>query len=155
MRSRPRRSWRRFAQAGQAVASTDDESDFGPAEPRIGPAVDEFGSRDVVVNNPVILRDRMLVNRAERERETWTPKASVDAFSRPLERGSPSPKAGIGSDPHTSGHVGSSQRWHEGSGPGPGRWCFVNIKLIQSLRVESCGGKRNSQKKCDTIPLII
>ena len=64
MRSRPRRSWRRFAQAGQAVASTDDESDFGPAEPRIGPAVDEFGSRDVVVNNPVILRDRMLVNRA-------------------------------------------------------------------------------------------
>ena len=55
------------AAGGEAVANTDDVSDFGAAKRMIEQAIDEFGGLDVLVNNAGILRDRMLVNMEEDE----------------------------------------------------------------------------------------
>ncbi|MGH9229003.1 MAG: SDR family oxidoreductase [Acidimicrobiales bacterium] len=61
-------------QGGQAVANTDDASDFAGAEKLIGTALDAFGRLDILVNNAGILRDRMLVNMSEAE---WDAVISV------------------------------------------------------------------------------
>jgi NAD(P)-dependent dehydrogenase (short-subunit alcohol dehydrogenase family) len=55
------------ALGGEAVANTDDISDFKGAESLVGTAVDAFGRLDVLINNAGILRDRMLVNMTEAE----------------------------------------------------------------------------------------
>lgn len=55
------------ALGGEAVANTDDISDWKGAEALIGTAVDAFGRLDVLINNAGILRDRMLVNMTEAE----------------------------------------------------------------------------------------
>ena len=55
------------AAGGEAVANTDDISDWEGAKRLVDQAVDTFGGLDVVVNNAGILRDRMLVNMDEAE----------------------------------------------------------------------------------------
>jgi NAD(P)-dependent dehydrogenase (short-subunit alcohol dehydrogenase family) len=55
------------AKSGQAVANTDDVSEWAGAEKLIGAAVEVFGKLDVLINNAGILRDRMLVNMTEAE----------------------------------------------------------------------------------------
>jgi NAD(P)-dependent dehydrogenase (short-subunit alcohol dehydrogenase family) len=55
------------AMGGEAVANTDDVSDWEGAQRLINTAVESFGALDVLVNNAGILRDRMLVNMAEEE----------------------------------------------------------------------------------------
>jgi NAD(P)-dependent dehydrogenase (short-subunit alcohol dehydrogenase family) len=55
------------AAGGQAVANTDDISDFAGAEKLIAQGVEAFGKVDVLINNAGILRDRMLVNMTEAE----------------------------------------------------------------------------------------
>ena len=55
------------AAGGQAVANTDDISDWAGAERLIAQAVETFGGLDVLVNNAGILRDRMLANMSEAE----------------------------------------------------------------------------------------
>ena len=55
------------AAGGQAVANTDDISDFAGAEKLVKTAIGEFGKLDVLINNAGILRDRMLVNMTEAE----------------------------------------------------------------------------------------
>jgi NAD(P)-dependent dehydrogenase (short-subunit alcohol dehydrogenase family) len=52
---------------GEAIANTDDISDFEAAGRLIRSAVDAFGGLDVVINNAGILRDRMLTNMTEAE----------------------------------------------------------------------------------------
>ena len=55
------------AMGGEAVANTDDISDWDGAERLIKTAIDTFGGLDVLVNNAGILRDRMLTNMTEQE----------------------------------------------------------------------------------------
>ena len=55
------------AAGGEAVANTDDVSDWDGAKRMVDQAIDVFGGLDVVVNNAGILRDRMLVNMEEAE----------------------------------------------------------------------------------------
>jgi NAD(P)-dependent dehydrogenase (short-subunit alcohol dehydrogenase family) len=55
------------AAGGEAVANTDDISEWSGAEKLIATAVDAFGRLDVLINNAGILRDRMLVNMSEAE----------------------------------------------------------------------------------------
>jgi NAD(P)-dependent dehydrogenase (short-subunit alcohol dehydrogenase family) len=50
------------ALGGEAVANTDDVSDWDGAKRVIDTAVHEFGTIDALINNAGILRDRMLVN---------------------------------------------------------------------------------------------
>jgi len=52
---------------GEAIANTDDVSDFEAAGRMVQSAVDTFGGLDVVINNAGILRDRMLTNMTEAE----------------------------------------------------------------------------------------
>jgi NAD(P)-dependent dehydrogenase (short-subunit alcohol dehydrogenase family) len=52
---------------GQAVANTDDVSDWDGAANMVKQAIDTYGRLDVLVNNAGILRDRMLVNMSEAE----------------------------------------------------------------------------------------
>ncbi len=53
------------AAGGEAVANTDDISDFAGAKSLIDQAVDTFGGLHTVVNNAGILRDKMMVNMDE------------------------------------------------------------------------------------------
>lgn len=55
------------AAGGEAVANTDDVSDWGGAANLIRSAVEAYGQLDVLVNNAGILRDRMLVNMSMEE----------------------------------------------------------------------------------------
>jgi NAD(P)-dependent dehydrogenase (short-subunit alcohol dehydrogenase family) len=55
------------AAGGEAVANTDDISDFSGAENLVKTATSSFGRLDVLINNAGILRDRMLVNMTEAE----------------------------------------------------------------------------------------
>jgi NAD(P)-dependent dehydrogenase (short-subunit alcohol dehydrogenase family) len=55
------------ALGGEAIANTDDVSDFDAAANIIESAVAAFGTLDVVVNNAGILRDRMFVNTTPEE----------------------------------------------------------------------------------------
>jgi NAD(P)-dependent dehydrogenase (short-subunit alcohol dehydrogenase family) len=55
------------ASGGEAVANTDDISDWEGAQRLINTAVETFGGLDVLINNAGILRDRMLVNMTEEE----------------------------------------------------------------------------------------
>src|SRR5437773_2581194 len=52
---------------GEAIANTDDISDWEGAQRLINSAIETFGGLDVVVNNAGILRDRMLFNMTEEE----------------------------------------------------------------------------------------
>lgn len=55
------------AAGGQAVANTDDISEWAGAERLINQAITTFGGLDVLINNAGILRDRMLTNMSEAE----------------------------------------------------------------------------------------
>jgi NAD(P)-dependent dehydrogenase (short-subunit alcohol dehydrogenase family) len=52
---------------GEAVANTDDVTDFDAAAEVVATAVDTFGRLDTVVNNAGMLRDRMFVNMSPQE----------------------------------------------------------------------------------------
>jgi NAD(P)-dependent dehydrogenase (short-subunit alcohol dehydrogenase family) len=55
------------ALGGEAVANTDDISNWEGAERLVQQAIDTFGTVHVLVNNAGILRDRMMVNMTEAE----------------------------------------------------------------------------------------
>lgn len=55
------------ALGGEALANTDDISDWDGAERLVRSAIDTFGGLDVLINNAGILRDRMLTNMSEAE----------------------------------------------------------------------------------------
>src|SRR3546814_5020489 len=56
------------ALGGEAVANTDDISDWDGAERLVRTAIDTFGGLDILINNAGILRDRMLTNMRSEER---------------------------------------------------------------------------------------
>lgn len=55
------------ALGGEAIANTDDVTDFDAAARLVAAAVDTFGGLDTVVNNAGMLRDRMFVNMSPQE----------------------------------------------------------------------------------------
>jgi NAD(P)-dependent dehydrogenase (short-subunit alcohol dehydrogenase family) len=55
------------ALGGEAIANSDDVTDFDAAERLVATAIDAFGRLDTVVNNAGMLRDRMFVNMSPQE----------------------------------------------------------------------------------------
>jgi NAD(P)-dependent dehydrogenase (short-subunit alcohol dehydrogenase family) len=55
------------AMGGEAIANTDDVSDWEGAQRLVNSAIETYGKLDTLVNNAGILRDRMLVNMTEEE----------------------------------------------------------------------------------------
>jgi NAD(P)-dependent dehydrogenase (short-subunit alcohol dehydrogenase family) len=55
------------AMGGEALANTDDISDWDGAQRLVQSAIDTFGGLDILINNAGILRDRMLTNMSEEE----------------------------------------------------------------------------------------
>ncbi|MDT5160223.1 MAG: hypothetical protein QOC90_533 [Mycobacterium sp.] len=55
------------AMGGEAVANTDDVTDFDAAARIVATAIEAFGRLDTVVNNAGMLRDRMFVNMSPQE----------------------------------------------------------------------------------------
>ncbi|MFK8023736.1 MAG: SDR family NAD(P)-dependent oxidoreductase [Ilumatobacter sp.] len=55
------------AVGGEAIANTDDVTDWAGAERMIATAIEAYGDLDILVNNAGILRDRTIVNMTEAE----------------------------------------------------------------------------------------
>jgi len=79
------------AMGGEALANTDDISDWDGAERLVQSAIDTFGGLDILINNAGILRDRMLTNMSEAEwdavikvhlKGTFAPSRHAAAFWR-------------------------------------------------------------------------
>ncbi len=112
------------AAGGEAVANTDDVSDFAAAKRMIDQAVDEFGRLDAVVNNAGILRDRMLVNMDEAEwdaviqvhlKGTFAPSRHAAAYWRERSKAGESVDARIINTSSVSGIYGNPGQTNYGA----------------------------------------
>jgi len=112
------------AAGGQAVANTDDVSDFEAARRMIEQAIDEFGTLDVLVNNAGILRDRMLVNMEEHEwdaviqvhlKGTFAPSRHAAAYWRERSKAGQSVDARIINTTSVSGIYGNPGQTNYGA----------------------------------------
>jgi NAD(P)-dependent dehydrogenase (short-subunit alcohol dehydrogenase family) len=83
------------AAGGEAIANTDDVSDWEGAQRMINAAIETYGKLDTLVNNAGILRDRMLVNMTEEEwdavikvhlKGTFAPSRWAAAYWRELAK---------------------------------------------------------------------
>lgn len=104
------------ALGGEAVANTDDISDWDGAERLIGTAIDTFGRLDVLINNAGILRDRMLTNMSEAEwdavikvhlKGTFAPSRHAAAYWRERSKAGESNDARIINTSSPSGIYGN------------------------------------------------
>jgi NAD(P)-dependent dehydrogenase (short-subunit alcohol dehydrogenase family) len=104
------------ALGGEAVANTDDISDWDGAERLIQTAIDTFGGLDVLINNAGILRDRMLTNMSEAEwdavikvhlKGTFAPSRHAAAYWRERSKAGESNDARIINTSSPSGIYGN------------------------------------------------
>jgi NAD(P)-dependent dehydrogenase (short-subunit alcohol dehydrogenase family) len=109
---------------GDAVANTDDISDWDGGERLIRAAVDTFGRLDALVNNAGILRDRMLVNMTEAEwdavikvhlKGTFCPTRHAAAYWRELVKSGQQVDARIVNTSSTSGIFGNPGQTNYGA----------------------------------------
>ena len=101
------------AAGGDAVANSDDVSDFAAAGALVQQAIDTYGGLDVVVSNAGILRDRMLFSMTEDE---W------DAVIRVHLKGTFAPArhaAGYWRDRAKAGETNDARHHHHDVGVGP------------------------------------
>jgi NAD(P)-dependent dehydrogenase (short-subunit alcohol dehydrogenase family) len=100
------------AMGGEAIANTDDVSDWEGAQRMINSAIETFGGLDTLVNNAGILRDRMLVNMTEEEwdavikvhlKGTFAPSRWAAAYWRELAKAGTPKEARIVNTSSSSG----------------------------------------------------
>jgi NAD(P)-dependent dehydrogenase (short-subunit alcohol dehydrogenase family) len=104
------------AMGGEAIANTDDISDWDGAERLVRSAIDAFGGLDVLINNAGILRDRMLTNMSEAEwdavikvhlKGTFAPSRHAAAYWRERSKAGESNDARIINTSSPSGIYGN------------------------------------------------
>ncbi len=109
---------------GEAVANTDDVSDWEGAQRMINQAVESFGDLHVLVNNAGILRDRMLVNMTEAEwdavikvhlKGTFAPSRWAAAYWREQAKAGSTPDARIINTSSVSGIYGNPGQTNYGA----------------------------------------
>ncbi|HEX3841634.1 MAG TPA: SDR family oxidoreductase [Acidimicrobiales bacterium] len=109
---------------GQAVANTDDITDWEGGKRLIEAAVDAFGNLHVLVNNAGILRDRVLVNMSEEDWDSvikvhlkghFVPLRHAAAFWRQQTKDGIEVKASVINTSSTSGLLGNPGQTNYGT----------------------------------------
>ena len=127
---------------GEAIANTDDVSDFDAAGRMVKSAVDTFGGLDVVVNNAGILRDRMLVNMTEAEwdavvkvhlKGTFAPSRHAAAYWRDRSKAGEDVDGRIINTTSVSGIYGNPGQTNYGAAKA-GIASFTNIAALELAR---------------------
>ena len=104
------------ALGGEAIANSEDVSDWEGAQRLVNSAIDQWGRLDVLVNNAGILRDRVLVNMTEDEwdgvirvhlKGTFAPSHFAAAYWRQLQKSGEPVDARIINTSSTSGLFGN------------------------------------------------
>lgn len=112
------------AAGGEAVANTDDITDWEGGKQLIETAVEAFGNLHVLVNNAGILRDRVLVNMSEEEWDSvikvhlkghFVPLRHAAAYWRQQTKDGIEVKASVINTSSTSGLLGNPGQTNYGS----------------------------------------
>lgn len=129
---------------GQAVANTDDVSDWDGAKRLIDTAINEFGRLDVLVNNAGILRDRALVNMSIEDfdavirvhlRGTFAPLRHAAAYWREESKAGRQPNARVINTCSSSGLYGIQGQTNYG----PAKAGIANMTIVASRELERYG----------------
>jgi len=129
---------------GEAIANTDDISDFEAAGRLIQSAVDAFGGLDVVVNNAGILRDRMLTNMTEAEwdavikvhlKGTFAPSHHAAAYWRERAKAGETNDARLINTTSVSGIYGNPGQTNYGAA----KMGIAGFTIIASLELQRYG----------------
>jgi NAD(P)-dependent dehydrogenase (short-subunit alcohol dehydrogenase family) len=129
---------------GEALANTDDISDFAGAERLIRTAVDTFGGLDVLINNAGILRDRMLTNMSEEEwdavikvhlKGTFAPTRHAAAYWRERAKAGESNDGRVINTTSVSGIYGNPGQTNYGAA----KMGIAAFTIISALELERYG----------------
>ena len=132
---------------GDAIANSDDISDWDGGEALINGAVDAFGRLDILVNNAGILRDRMLVSMSEQEWDDvvkvhlkghFVPTRFAAAYWREQVKAGNEVKASIIHTSSTSGLLGNPGQTNYGAAKaGIGSFSIICAKELVRYGVRS------------------
>src|SRR2546423_2927301 len=112
------------AMGGEAVANADDVADWEGGQRLINAAIEAFGDLHVLVNNAGILRDRVLVNMSQEERDAvinvhlkghFIPARWAATYWREQTKAGKEVKASIINTSSTSGLVGNAGQANYGA----------------------------------------
>jgi len=134
---------------GEAIANTDDVSDFEAAGRMVQSAVDSFGGLDVVINNAGILRDRMLTNMTEAEwdavikvhlKGTFAPSHHAAAYWRERSKAGETNDARLINTASVSGIYGNPGQTNYGAA----KMGIAGFTIIASLELGRYGVTANA-----------
>jgi len=134
---------------GEAIANTDDVSDFEAAGRMVKSAIDTFGGLDVVINNAGILRDRMLTNMTEAEwdavikvhlKGTFSPSHHAAAYWRERAKAGETNDARLINTTSVSGIYGNPGQTNYGAA----KMGIAGFTIIASLELARYGVTANA-----------
>jgi len=137
-----------LAAGGQAVANTDDISDWDGAQRLIQTAIDHFDGLDVLVNNAGILRDRTLVNMTEADwdsvirvhlRGTFAPMRHAAAYWRDEAKAGRTRAARVINTSSSSGLYGIVGQTNYGAAKAG----IANMSIVAARELERYGATVN------------
>ena len=137
------------AAGGEAVANTDDVSDWEGAQRLVNSAIEAFGDLHVLVNNAGILRDRMLVNMTEAEwdgvvrvhlRGHFCPTRWAAAYWREQVKAGKTVKASVINTSSTSGLFGNAGQTNYGAA----KTGIATFTQIANMELERYGVRCNA-----------